>query len=188
MNENRKLIAKLIPYINSSNPIRRKGIINMIRNIMLDDFYWDKLVDNVDKDGYLKEIINRVCANLNGSHLIQNKVVDPMVYSLKKEREKDLEVIAISMDLILIITKYQTGRVVLRDMNVYCVVRDMHMGMLSVSNVRSRDGKDSSAGDSGRNRRCCDAPDGGGGRPHQEGGTRCGGNNGGKEGGDERRR
>ena len=90
MNENRKLIVKLIPYINASNPIRRKGIINMIRNIML---------------------------------------VDPMVYSLKKEREKDLEVIAISMDLILIITKYQTGRVILRKMNVYCVVRDMHMGL-----------------------------------------------------------
>lgn len=100
----------------------------MIRNIMLDDYYWDKLVDNFDKDGYLKEIINRVCANINGSHLIQNKVVDPMVYSLKKEREKDLEVIAISMDLILIITKYQTGRMILRKMNVYCVVRDMHMG------------------------------------------------------------
>ena len=33
MNENRKLIVKLIPYINASNPIRRKGIINMIRNI-----------------------------------------------------------------------------------------------------------------------------------------------------------
>ena len=59
----------------------------------------------------------------------ENKVVDPMVYSLKKEREKDLEVIAISMDLILIITKYQTGRVILRKMNVYCVVRDMHMGL-----------------------------------------------------------
>ena len=33
------------------------------------------------------------------------------------------------MDLILIITKYQTGRVILRKMNVYCVVRDMHMGL-----------------------------------------------------------
>lgn len=51
MNENRKLIEKLIPYINSNNPIRRKGIINMIRNIMLDDYYWDKLVDNWDTNG-----------------------------------------------------------------------------------------------------------------------------------------
>ena len=131
MNENRKLIVKLIPYINASNPIRRKGIINMIRNIMLDDYYWDKLVDNIDKDGYLKEIINRVLPELgmDVGGMDENKVVDPMVYSLKKEREKDLEVIAISMDLILIITKYQTGRVILRKMNVYCVVRDMHMGL-----------------------------------------------------------
>ena len=92
MNENRKLIVKLIPYINASNPIRRKGIINMIRNIMLDDYYWDKLVDNIDKDGYLKEIINRVCANLNGSHLIQNKVVDPKSLLLLSNREYTLHV------------------------------------------------------------------------------------------------
>lgn len=88
MNENRKLIQKLIPYINSTNPIRRKGIINMIRNIMLDEYYWDKLVDNWDVDGYLKEIVYRLCANLNGDHLIEGKVLDPIVYQTKKEREK----------------------------------------------------------------------------------------------------
>ena len=88
MNENRKLIQKLIPYINSSNPIRSKGIINMIRNIMLDDYYWDKLVDNWDTDGYLKEIVYRICANINGSHTIEGKTIDPMIYQTKKEREK----------------------------------------------------------------------------------------------------
>lgn len=33
------------------------------------------------------------------------------------------------MDLILIITKYQNGRELLRKANVYYVVRDMHLGM-----------------------------------------------------------
>ena len=118
MNENRKLIEKLIPYINSNNPIRRKGIINMIRNIMLDDYYWDKLVDNWD----------RVCANLNGDHIVQKKEVDPMIYSIKKEREKDVEIIQVSLDLLLIVTKYQAGRELLRKHNIYYVIRDMHMG------------------------------------------------------------
>ena len=88
MNENRKLIEKLIPYISSSNPIRRTGVINMIRNILLDDYYWDKLVDNWNTNGYLREIVYRVCANLNGNHMIEKHEVDPMITSLKKEREK----------------------------------------------------------------------------------------------------
>lgn len=88
MNQNRKLIQKLIPYINSANPIRRKGIINMIRNIMLDEYYWDMLVDNWDVDGYLKEIVYRVCANLNGSHSVEKKTLDPIIYTTVKEREK----------------------------------------------------------------------------------------------------
>ncbi len=128
MNENRKLIAKLIPYINSSNPIRRKGVINMIRNIMLDDFYWDKLVDNWDVDGYLRDIVFRVCANLNGNHIIEKKEVDPMITTLKKDRERDVEIIQVSLDLLLIITKYQAGRELLRKNNIYYVIRDMHMG------------------------------------------------------------
>lgn len=128
MNANRKLIAKLIPYINARNPIRRKGIINMIRNIMLDEYYWDMLVDNWTTDGYLKDIVYRVCANLNGDHRVGDKTIDPAIYSTVKEREKDDEVIHISMDLLLIITKYQKGRELLREANVYPVVRDMHMG------------------------------------------------------------
>ena len=60
----------------------------MILNIMLDEYYWDKLVDNWDTDGYLKEIVFRVCANLNGSHRIEGKVLDPIVYNTMKEREK----------------------------------------------------------------------------------------------------
>ena len=88
MNENRKLIEKLIPYISSSNPIRRTGVINMVRNILLDDYYWDKLVDNWNTNGYLREIVYRVCANLNGNHIIEKHEVDPMITSLKKEREK----------------------------------------------------------------------------------------------------
>ena len=128
MNANRKLIAKLIPYINARNPIRRKGVINMIRNIMLDEYYWDMLVDNWTTDGYLKDIVYRVCANLNGDHRVEDKTIDPAIYSTVKEREKDDEVIHISMDLLLIITKYQKGRELLREANVYPVVRDMHMG------------------------------------------------------------
>lgn len=141
MNQNRKLIQKLIPYINSANPIRRKGIINMIRNIMLDEYYWDMLVDNWDVDGYLKEIVYRVCANLNGSHSVEKKTLDPIIYTTVKEREKvrimknrikyqDVEIIRVSLDLILIITKYQNGRELLRKANVYYVVRDMHAGKL----------------------------------------------------------
>lgn len=128
MNENRKLIEKLIPYISSNNPIRRKGIINMVRNIMLDDYYWDKLVDNWDTNGYLRDIVYRVCANLNGNHIVQKKEVDPMIYSIKKEREKDIEIIQVSLDLLLIVTKYQAGRELLRKHNIYYVIRDMHMG------------------------------------------------------------
>lgn len=128
MNKNRNLIDKLIPYINSANPIRRKGIINMIRNVMLDEYYWDQLVDNWNVDGRLKGIVYRVCANLNGNHRVEKKELDPIVYSTVKEREKDVEIIHISMDLLLIITKYQNGRELLREANVYPVVRDMHMG------------------------------------------------------------
>lgn len=139
MNENRKLIEKLIPYINSKNPIRRTGVINMIRNILLDDYYWDKLVDNWDVNGYLREIVYRVCANLNGNHMIEKREVDPMITSLQKEREKvgrmeegmkeqDMDIIQISLDLLVIITKYQNGRELLRKHNIYYVVRDMHMG------------------------------------------------------------
>lgn len=100
----------------------------MIRNIMLDDFYWDKLVDNWDVDGYLRDIVFRVCANLNGNHIIEKKEVDPMITTLKKDRERDVEIIQVSLDLLLIITKYQAGRELLRKNNIYYVIRDMHMG------------------------------------------------------------
>lgn len=59
---------------------------------------------------------------------MEKKELDPIVYSTVKEREKDVEIIRISMDLLLIITKYQNGRELLREANVYPVVRDMHMG------------------------------------------------------------
>ena len=39
-----------------------------------------------------------------------------------------MEIIRVIMDLILIITKYQNGRELLRKANVYYVVRDMHTG------------------------------------------------------------
>ena len=44
---------------------------------------------------------------------------------------QDVEIIRVIMDLILIITKYQNGRELLRKANVYYVVRDMHTGKQS---------------------------------------------------------
>ena len=39
-----------------------------------------------------------------------------------------MDIIQISLDLLVIITKYQTGRELLREHNIYYVIRDMHMG------------------------------------------------------------
>ena len=107
------------------------------------------LVDNWDVDGYLKEIVYRVCANLNGSHSVEKKTLDPIIYTTVKEREKvrimknrikyqDVEIIRVSLDLILIITKYQNGRELLRKANVYYVVRDMHAGKQQLLRMNNR--------------------------------------------------
>ena len=39
-----------------------------------------------------------------------------------------MDIIQISLDLLVIITKYQNGRELLREHKIYYVIRDMHMG------------------------------------------------------------
>ena len=46
----------------------------------------------------------------------------------KLNNEQNMDIIQISLDLLVIITKYQNGRELLREHKIYYVIRDMHMG------------------------------------------------------------
>lgn len=120
-------ITKLLVFTEHKSPIRRKGVASTIKNVAFDVPYHPTLFSESDVN-----ILPYLLLPLAGPEELPLEETADMLPDLQllppdKERDSDNDVLTTHLETLLLLTSTREGRVKMREVNVYPIIRECHM-------------------------------------------------------------
>ncbi|OQR93069.1 hypothetical protein ACHHYP_02939 [Achlya hypogyna] len=120
------LVEVLLPQIHSPNVVRRRGIVQAVRNLCFDSDNHFFLYDTLDVVGHMqKRLAGPEPLELDEKNGMTNLVLGCL--GAKKKRESDVAVRQAAVECLILFCSSRNGRNVLRQKKVYPIVRNAHL-------------------------------------------------------------
>ncbi|KDO34617.1 hypothetical protein SPRG_00680 [Saprolegnia parasitica CBS 223.65] len=120
------LVQVLLPQIHSPNVVRRRGIVQAVRNLCFDSDNHFFLYDSLDVVGHMqKRLVGPEPLELEEKNGLSALVLSSL--GPKKKRESDDVVRQAVVECLLLLCSSRNGRNVLRQRKVYPIVRNAHI-------------------------------------------------------------
>ncbi|OQS02918.1 hypothetical protein THRCLA_04761 [Thraustotheca clavata] len=120
------LVQVLMPQIHSPNVVRRRGIVQAVRNLCFDSDNHFFLYDMIDVIGHMQKRL----AGPEPLEIDEKNGMNAMVLEClgpKKKRESDVQVRQAAVECLLLLCASRNGRNILRQRKVYPIVRNAHL-------------------------------------------------------------
>lgn len=126
-------ITKLIVFTEHKSTIRRRGVANTIKNVCFDVSAHPKLLARDSEDGGIG-LLPYVLLPLMGNEEYKDEDTEGMLDECQllppdKERESQADILITHLESLLLLTTEIESRRMLRDVQVYPIVRELHQGV-----------------------------------------------------------
>ena len=119
-------LSKIVVFTEHTSPIRRRGVASTIKNVCFEVEKHDVLLDE-DKVNILSYLLLPLCGNEEfKEEEMRDMLPDLQLLPPDKEREKEMDIITIHVESLMLLTTTEGGREKLRGSGVYAVVRVLH--------------------------------------------------------------